>query len=52
MILLQTTRGGFDETKEKLITAVNVECDDKNYRTMNEVRRNRRSIVAMSFGSK
>jgi hypothetical protein len=25
--------------------------DDKNYRTMNELRRKRRSIVAMQFGN-
>jgi hypothetical protein len=29
----KTTRGGFPRTKEKLITVVNVEYDDKNYRT-------------------
>ncbi|HTM93469.1 MAG TPA: hypothetical protein VL095_13695 [Flavisolibacter sp.] len=40
------------QIKEWLIIVVNVEYDDKNYRTMNEVRRNRRLIVAMQFGSK
>jgi len=42
---------GFFGQKEKLITVVHVKCDDKNYQTMNEVRRNRRFIVAMAFGS-
>jgi len=31
---------------------MNVGRDDKNYRTINEVRRNRRSIVVMQIGNK
>ena len=32
-------------------TIVSFESDDKNYRTMNGMRRNRRLIVAMATGS-
>jgi hypothetical protein len=49
---IKATRGGFCPMKEKVIAVVNVENDDKNYRTMNEMRRNRSSIVAMQFGTK
>jgi hypothetical protein len=48
---IKTIWGGFLRSKEKLITVVNVASDDKNYRTMNEMRRNRRLIVAMQIGS-
>lgn len=34
--------------KEKLIAVVKVECDDKNYRTMNEMRAKRSQIVAVN----
>jgi hypothetical protein len=41
---------GFLQSKEKLI-AVNFKSDDNKYRTMKEMRRNRRSIAAMALGS-
>lgn len=40
------------DLKQFLILLVNVEYDDKNYRTMKVMRRNQRFIVAMLFGQK
>jgi hypothetical protein len=36
--------------EESSFPVVNFENDDKNYRTINVVRRNRRSIVVRTFG--
>lgn len=43
--------GELPRMKEKLMTIVNVECDDKNYGTMNEIRRNGGSIVVIQLGT-
>jgi hypothetical protein len=48
---IKTTWGGLCRIKEKLIAIVNLENDDKNPRTINVMRRNKRFIVAMAVGS-